>query len=99
MKSSLLLWDELLTIVPESNYRASYEDHVELARAWELIGRGLAPDEIQKSRAHDAIATTLAAGVLPPNMYIVGEVDQPRDLYEVWLQKFSPSYLGDPHAA
>lgn len=89
MKSSLLLWDELHTIVPTPNYAVSYDSQIDLARAWELIGKSFAPSEAQKLRAHEAIETTLTAGALPPNLYLVGEVDQPKDPYEVWPQKFA----------
>lgn len=89
MKSSLLLWDELHTIVPTPNYEIRYERENDLARAWELIGRSFAPNEVQKQRAHNAIETTLTAGALPANLYLVGAVDQPNDPYEVWPQKFA----------
>ena len=88
MQSSLLLWDRLHTIVPAPHYAPSYDGRRDMAAAWELIGSGLVPRASQQRRAHDAIAATLRAG-LPPDLYRVGQVDQPDDFYEVWPQKFS----------
>ncbi|TNC46255.1 hypothetical protein FHG66_19120 [Rubellimicrobium rubrum] len=88
MQSSLLLWDQLHTIVPDERYSPDYHGRRDMAEAWELIGKPLVPSAAQKSRAHTAIETTLQAG-LPPDLYFVGRVDQPEDPYEVWPQKFS----------
>lgn len=89
MQSSLLLWDQLHTIVPEPHHVPDYHDNDGMAEAWELIGANLVPSEAQKQRTHDAIETTLRAGRLPPHLYWVGEVDQPQDPYEIWPQKLS----------
>lgn len=88
MQSSLLLWDQLHTIVPQSSYSPSYGDRRDMAEAWELIGRTIVPNDNQQHRAHEAISVTLQSG-LPANLYNVGQVDQPDDYYEVWPQKFS----------
>lgn len=88
MHSSLLLWDQLHTIVPERGYVPDYGDRRDMAAAWELIGAKLVPSSSQKARAHTAIETTIQAG-LPPDLYHVGLVDQPADPYEIWPQKFS----------
>lgn len=89
MQSSLLLWDQLHTIVPEPHYVPEYDDQTDLAEAWELIGAKIVPSEAQQQRAHKAIETTLQARRLPPDLYWVGEIDQPQDPYEIWPQKFS----------
>jgi hypothetical protein len=88
MQSSLLLWDQLYTIVPFENYAPSYGHERDMATAWELIGRTLVPNESQQKRAHTAIETTLKAGI-PGSLYHVGKIDQPQDVYEIWPQKFS----------
>ena len=88
MQSSLLLWDQLHTIVPDDRYVPDYHGLRDMAEAWELIGRPLIPSAEQKDRAHAAIETTLETG-LPPDLYYVGRLDQPADPYEVWPQKFS----------
>lgn len=89
MKSSLLLWDQLHTIVPEPHYASTYRDNADMAEAWELIGAKIVPTEGQKRRAHEAIERTIQAKRLPPNLYWVGNIDKPRDSYEIWPQKFS----------
>ncbi len=88
MQSSLLLWDELHTIVPDRSYTPDYHGRRDMAAAWELVGQTLVPSASQQKRAHTAIETTLA-GDLPSDLYHVGRVDQPDDPYEVWPQKFS----------
>ncbi|MBE7184322.1 MAG: hypothetical protein INR68_07945 [Methylobacterium mesophilicum] len=88
MQSSLLLWDELHTIVPDRSYTPDYRDRGDMAAAWEIVGRTIVPSASQQRRAHTAIETTLSGG-LPPDLYYVGRVDQPEDPYEIWPQKFS----------
>jgi len=92
MQSSLLLWDELHTIVPEYDYQPGYGGDGEMARAWELIGRKLVPDDQLKELAHAAIVEAIREGV-PENMWYLGEVDQPNDHYEIWPQKFAAGTL------
>ncbi len=89
MKTSLLLWDKLHTIVPMPAYRTHYGADKEMAEAWAIIGSQMVPSAAQKGRAHDAIETTLRAGVLPRSLWPVAEVDGPKDDYEIWPQKFS----------
>src|SRR3546814_753324 len=62
MKSSLLLWDRLHTIVPMQHYEPDYYDRADMAEAWELIGSPIVPMKDQKERAHEAIEATLRAG-------------------------------------
>jgi hypothetical protein len=89
MQNSLLLWDELHTIVPTPNYAPAYGKQRDMAEAWELIGRQLVPTGTQQKRAHAAIERTLENGGLPPSLYHIGIVDQPSEYYEVWPQKFT----------
>lgn len=91
MQSSLLLWDELHTIVPDLGYPFDYGDQRDMADAWNLIGVPLVPNAAQQARAHTAIEQTLSAGRLPPDLYYVAQVDRPGldDPYEIWPQKFS----------
>lgn len=89
IQSSLLLWDRLHTIVPETHYQPEYYDQPDLAEAWELIGGKIVPSEAQKRRSHEAIEATLNSRRLPPNLYLISEVDQPQDPYEIWPQKLS----------
>lgn len=87
MQSSLLLWDQLHTIVPDPCYRPNHLDR-EMAQAWELIGAQLVPDDIQKDLAHRAIAEAVDQG-LPQDLWYLGEVDRPADAYEIWPQKLA----------
>ncbi|MBB4389895.1 hypothetical protein GGE61_006261 [Rhizobium leguminosarum] len=89
MHSSLLLWDQLHTIVPEPVYEPMYGNSRDMAEAWELIGEKIVPTGAQKGRAHAAIKETLETGLLPPTLYEISQVDQPDDPYEVWPQKFT----------
>ena len=52
MQSSLLLWDQLYTIVPEKPYTPNYGKRLDMAEAWELIGETLRPQLLaEKARA------------------------------------------------
>jgi hypothetical protein len=94
MKSSLLLWDQLHTIVPMPHYAPDYSGRDDMAEAWELIGSPIVPGVAQKQRAHDAIETTVKSGTLPPHLYEIGQIDSPEEYYEVWPQKFSVDTWG-----
>lgn len=89
MHSSLLLWDQLHTIVPMQTYATDYRGDSDMAEAWELIGRKITPTPQQQQRAHTAIVTTLEAGNLQPNLYEIAQVEQAKEYYEVWPQKFT----------
>lgn len=89
MQSSLLLWDELHTIVPDPKYRPMYGADTEMAEAWELIGKTTVPTEEEKSRAHEAIATSIESALRRPDLYRISEFDARRERYEVWPQKFA----------
>lgn len=89
MHSSLLLWDQLHTIVPMPVYAPDYRGDSDMAEAWELIGRKITPTPRQQQRAHTAIETTLEAENLPPSLYEIAQVEQAKEYYEVWPQKFT----------
>ena len=89
MKSSLLLWDKLHTIVPMPQYTPNYSGRDDMAEAWELIGSAIVPGESQKERAHRAIETTILSDTLPPSLYDIGKIDSPEEIYDVWPHKFS----------
>lgn len=88
MQSSLLMWDQLHTIVPEPDYRPQYHGDKQMAEAWELIGETMVPDAQQKDLAHNAIADAINQG-LPQDLWYIGEVDRPQDPYEIWPQKLT----------
>jgi hypothetical protein len=88
MRSSLLLWDRLHTIVPDPGYRPDYGNRREMARAWELIGEKLVPDRSQQQLAHHGIEELLVKGIPPALQYTSG-LDRPDDAYEIWPQKFA----------
>lgn len=89
MKSSLLLWDELCTIVPMEHYSPDYSGQDDMAEAWELIGSPIVPRNSQKKRAHDAIEATIKSGSLPSSLYDVSQIDQPDDIFDIWSHKFA----------
>ncbi|WP_422014642.1 hypothetical protein [Reyranella sp.] len=72
-----------------NDYRPDYSGRRDMAEAWELIGSSIVPNESQQKRMHADIEKTLKAGMLPSNLYYVGQVDQPNDPYEIWPQKLS----------
>jgi hypothetical protein len=52
MKSSLLLWDRLHTIVPFDGYTADFGNKRSMSEARELIGKQVVPDLVEKQLAH-----------------------------------------------
>lgn len=92
MKSALLTWDRLHTIVPFKDYRPKYGKNRVMAEAWEVIGEQgkarivAAPDE--QRIAHDSIVELLKAG-LPPEFQFLAEKDRSKEPYEIWPQKFA----------
>ena len=62
MRSSLLLWDKLNVIVPQSRHPISYNDP-QMAAAWELIGGKIVPGDSDKWEAHKRIEEMLKAGL------------------------------------
>lgn len=89
MKSALLTWDEVVTIIPDSRYRPNYADKRDMAEAWELIGEGHGhvPAADEQGIAHDSIKAMLAAG-LPAEFAYLAQRDA-KQPYEIWPQKFA----------
>lgn len=88
LKSSLLLWDHLHAIAPFAHYQPEYGNRVELARAWEMIGKFAIPTDDEKELAHERIAAMLAGDVPPAFSWSPRRGRQP---YEIWPQKFAAS--------
>jgi hypothetical protein len=59
-----------------------------MARAWELIGEDLVPDQEQQELAHKGIEELIENGI-PPELEYMGDVDRPHDGYEIWPEKFA----------
>jgi hypothetical protein len=88
MRSALLLWDALYTIVPNQSYIPNYGPDQDMARAWELIGSKLVPDHSQQQLAHHSIEELIVNGI-PPQLEYITDIDRPEDHYEIWPQKFA----------
>jgi hypothetical protein len=84
LKTSLLLWDELEFIVPNSDYRPQY-DKRDMAEAVELIGKHRPLSDAEKQEAHDRIEE-FATRKLPPVFYY-RPAQRSRDPYEIYSDK------------
>jgi hypothetical protein len=89
IKTSLLLWDTVTTIVPSSDFRPHYSAEA-LSEAWELVGRVHCPSENEKAEVHDIVKDFVDGPVLEeflytPNSLAFGEV------YEIYPQKLLES--------
>jgi hypothetical protein len=54
LRTSLLLWDTVTTLVPDPGFRPEYPDE-KRKKAWNLIGRVHTPSEDEKGKAHKVI--------------------------------------------
>lgn len=88
MKSALLTWDKLHTIIPHQGYKPDYGNNKMMAEAWELIGEGLVAKPDEQQLAHDSIAETLRTG-LPMDFQFLAAKDRKIRPYEIWPQKFA----------
>ena len=88
MKSALLTWDKLHSIIPREGYRPDYGDNQAMAKAWELIGEGLVAKPDEQKIAHSNIEEMLKTN-LPIEFKFLADKDRVRDLYEIWPQKFA----------
>lgn len=86
MRSSLLLWDKLNVIVPQSRHPISYNDP-QMAAAWELIGGKIVPGDSDKWEAHKRIEEMLKAG-LPVQLHYYDGIP-PEKIMELWPDKLS----------
>ena len=84
MKSSLLLWDRLHTIVPFAEYAPDFGEKRSMSEAWELIGKQEVPDTVEKTLAHRSLKETLRKQPPEELRYLSGADGR----YEVWPQKF-----------
>lgn len=83
--TSLLMWDQLETIVPYDGYRSQYTDY-EAAAAMEIIGSPRAPTEAEKRNVHVMIEELLRDGV-PETLRYSPRSGERDDTYEMWPQK------------
>ena len=67
LKTALLLWDRLETIVPDPGYKGRYPNP-EVAKAVELIGVNHYPTEDEKRQAHERIED-FVTGTLPESFF------------------------------
>lgn len=86
VKSSLLLWDQVEFIVPDEHYRPHYASR-SVAEAIEFLGVMHQPDLAEKREAHQKIAE-LISDDLPASFRFTSK--DPRELYEIYPQKFLP---------
>jgi hypothetical protein len=68
IKSALLLWDNVRTIVPWKGYESDYRDAL-WQRAMDGIARPIVPTDAQKETLHKAAAQLLNEGLLQPLRY------------------------------
>ena len=88
MKSALLTWDKLHSIIPHEGYRPDYGDNRMMADAWELIGEGLVAKPDEQKIAHANIEEMLQTG-LPLEFNFLANQDRTGATYEIWPQKFA----------
>lgn len=88
MKSALLTWDKLHSIIPHEGYRPDYGDNRLMVEAWELIGEGLVVKPDEQKIAHANIENMLKAG-LPLEFNFLANQDKTGTPYEIWPQKFA----------
>jgi hypothetical protein len=86
VKSSLLLWDQVEFIVPDEHYRPHYQSP-SVSEAIEFLGVMHRPDLDEKCQAHKKISALISEGL--PDSFRYTSKD-PRELYEIYPQKFLP---------
>jgi hypothetical protein len=84
VKSALLLWDHLESIVPWSDFKHKYEDS-EVARAMELIGVSHIPADDEKQATHERLEE-LTKSKFPPEVYFRPRTGGP-EFYEIYPEK------------
>jgi hypothetical protein len=85
LKTSLLLWDSVTTIVPDPSFSPLYPTKA-LSDAWAIIGRGHPPSEAEKASAHEIIQDFVDGPILDEFLYSPGSV-APGEVYEIYPQK------------
>jgi hypothetical protein len=86
LKKSLLLWDYLEYIVPESGYSPHYSKK-EMAEAVELIGKPLVPNRYEKLKTHSMVED-FATGTLPDPFFYKDTGGYADRDYLIYPQKF-----------
>jgi hypothetical protein len=84
LKSSLLLWDEIHTIVPWPGYRIEDGPNGE-RKAFDLVGKTLCPSEQEKERLHSLVEDFIQRP-LPPAFYLRAH-SADREVYELFKHK------------
>jgi len=88
LRTSLLLWDSVTTIVPWEGFQPDYETPPE-RRAWELIGRGHFPAPGEQKAVHQVIEE-FAKDQVNPNFLYPPQGLAPSQVYEIYPQKLLP---------
>jgi hypothetical protein len=88
MKSALLTWDKLHTIVPRPEHAPHFDRNKAMARAWEMIGDQVVPQKDEKDIAHASIVDLLEQGV-PNELRYLKERDVGEHLYEIYPEKLA----------
>ena len=91
LKSALLLWDQIHTIVPWPGYRIEDGPDLEV-EAFDLVGRTLYPSQQEKERLHSLVEDFIQRP-LPPAFYLrehladreAHELFKHKILHETWL--------------
>ena len=84
LKTALLLWDEIHTIIPWSTYRIEPGPALEM-EAHELIGRSLSPSDSEKQELHRLVENFVDMGL--PSAFYIQDEHEDEDLYEMFKQK------------
>jgi hypothetical protein len=97
MKTALLTWDKVHTIIPDKDYKPSYNQNNQMteasakamAKAWELIGEGLVATQEEQKIAHDSIVEMLNTSVPEQIRFLADQDLATQRIYEIWPQKFA----------
>jgi hypothetical protein len=84
VKTALLTWDKLETIVPDRYYQPYYRGQT--AQAMELIGHTRAPSEAEKKRVHALVEDLIEQGVPETFSY---QPNRHEPDYEMWPSKLA----------
>ncbi len=87
VRTALLTWDSLETIVPFKGYQPNYASPL-IAEAMEVIGCPRTPTEAEQGRVHELVEDLLQDGVPEIFRYSPSHSSPP---YEVWPQKLAES--------
>jgi hypothetical protein len=87
LKTSLMLWDRLLVIVPFADFKPHY-DSPESRKSFELIGKCHSPSDSEKKQAHDLVEDFATRPL--PDAFSYFSVQDPNEIYEVYPQKLLP---------